>query len=86
MKVTSLPTVPAIRTLSGLPPAGSEPTSPVGKVSELHLSDAARAPGAAVDQRRVQTGHLDALKQAVNDGTYEVDAEQVAERLLQWQL
>jgi anti-sigma28 factor (negative regulator of flagellin synthesis) len=86
MKVTSLPATPAIRTLPGLPPAGSEPTAAVGRAGALHRSEAARAPGATVDQRQVQTGHLDALKQAVADGTYQVNAEQVAERLLQWQL
>lgn len=86
MKITPVPATPALRTLMVPTSAGGEPATPVGRVSELHLSDAARAPNAAVQQPATQTHLLQELKEAVAEGRYQVDADLVAERLLQWQL
>ncbi|ULQ45687.1 flagellar biosynthesis anti-sigma factor FlgM [Flagellatimonas centrodinii] len=88
MKVTTPPPLSAVRSVvPARTPAGGEPPVPVTASSALSLSDAARAPQSPTD-RQVPTDEprVASLRLAVQEGRYAVNAEQIADRLLQWTL
>ncbi len=73
--------------LPGRTLASAEPPAAIAATSDLRLSDAARAPQSATLREAPQhEARIQALRQAVQEGRYQVDARQVADRVLQWSL
>lgn len=67
--------------------ASGEPTPAISAGSALTLSDAARAPqNSTAREAPVDEPRIAALRQAVQEGHYQVDSRQVADRILQWTL
>lgn len=84
MKVTSLPNIAATR--AALPPSAGEPAAAISKLQGLSLSSASRAPDATPQTPLQQASRLSALRDEINEGRYNINADLIAERVLQWQL
>jgi negative regulator of flagellin synthesis FlgM len=64
--------------------AGRAPATPVQAGDQVQLTESARAIGAAArgTDAPVDAKHVERIRQAIADGTYQVDAQRVADRLI----
>jgi negative regulator of flagellin synthesis FlgM len=81
------PTVPQPATSSGKPAAGAAAgqvaANPVQGGDHVQLTESARAIAAARGtDAPVDTQRVDRIRQAIADGSYKVDAQRVADRLI----
>lgn len=75
---------PAIAGDPGSGAPGRAPATPVPAGDHVQLTESARAIGAAArgTDAPVDAGHVARIRQALADGTYKVDPQRVAERLI----